>query len=280
MAKCNMIRWKKEVRIYMIIAIEAVLMVRYFAASTVYGVQNGLKITPCVLPILFMTDLKSITKILIYLGMILLFCNAPFLEEDTPYFIIRSKRKSWWMGECMYIWGASFCYLVLIMILPLIVLLPVLSVDQLWGSLLVDFMNNGSKIDLISLPENIIKIIYPYVAQGLTFLAAWLSFVFLGHLIYMINLVFDKKLPGIIAAVFLVMLDSVVQWLGFGSAREWMYWYSPVNWTTMDIWDISGGRGIIPIWYVFVMPCIFTLILTVIIAVVSRKKQINILSMQ
>ncbi len=49
MAKCNMIRWKKEVRIYMIIAIEAVLMVRYFAASTVYGVQNGLKITPCVL---------------------------------------------------------------------------------------------------------------------------------------------------------------------------------------------------------------------------------------
>ena len=87
-------------------------------------------------------------------------------EEDTPYFIVRSKRKAWWTGECMYIWMASFVYLVFIMIFPLLVLLPVVSFDQLWGSLLVDFINNGNKIDLISLPENLIKIIYPSVAQG------------------------------------------------------------------------------------------------------------------
>ena len=54
----------------------------------------------------------------------------------------------------MYIWMASFVYLVFIMIFPLLVLLPVVSFDQLWGSLLVDFINNGNKIDLISLPEN------------------------------------------------------------------------------------------------------------------------------
>src|SRR5699024_11964442 len=63
-----------------------------------------------------------------------------------------------------------------------------------------DFINNGNKIDLISLPENLIKIIYPSVAQGLTFLAAWISFVFLGHIIYTINLICNRNIPGIIVA--------------------------------------------------------------------------------
>lgn len=280
MAKGNMIRWKKDVRIYMIVAIESVLIIRYFATATVYGVQNGLKITPCILPLLFVSDAKSIAKILVYLGAVLLFCNAPFMEEDTPYFIVRSKRKAWWTGECMYIWMASFVYLVFIMIFPLLVLLPVVSFDQLWGSLLVDFINNGNKIDLISLPENLIKIIYPSVAQGLTFLAAWISFVFLGHIIYTINLICNRNIPGIIVAVFFVVLDAVVNWIGFGSANEWIYWFSPVNWSTMSIWNIPDGLQIIPMWYAFVMPTVLILILTIIIGIVSRKKQIDVLSMQ
>ena len=99
----NFIQWRKNYRIWMIVAIETILIFRYLHGLSEYGQATGKTITPFVLPIVFAEAENSngLLKVLIYLGCVMLFCNAPFLNNQKPYMILRCKRKGWYLGENM-----------------------------------------------------------------------------------------------------------------------------------------------------------------------------------
>ena len=83
--------------------------------------RQGKTITPFVLPIVFAEAENSngLLKVLIYLGCVMLFCNAPFLNNQKPYMILRCKRKGWYLGENMYVWLAAFLYMLFISLISL-----------------------------------------------------------------------------------------------------------------------------------------------------------------
>ena len=83
----NFIQWRKNYRIWMIAAIETILIFRYLHGLSEYGQATGKTITPFVLPIIFAEAENSngLLKVLIYLGCVMLFCNAPFLNNQKPY---------------------------------------------------------------------------------------------------------------------------------------------------------------------------------------------------
>ena len=84
----NFIQWRKNYRIWMIAAIETILIFRYLHGLSEYGQATGKTITPFVLPIVFAEAENSngLLKVLIYLGCVMLFCNAPFLNNQKPLF--------------------------------------------------------------------------------------------------------------------------------------------------------------------------------------------------
>lgn len=92
----NFIQWRKNYRIWMIAAIETILIFRYLHGLSEYGQATGKTITPFVLPIVFAEAENSngLLKVLIYLGCVMLFCNAPFLNnQKTIYdFKVQTKR--------------------------------------------------------------------------------------------------------------------------------------------------------------------------------------------
>ena len=125
----NFIQWRKNYRIWMIAAIETILIFRYLHGLSEYGQETGKTITPFVLPIVFAEAENSngLLKVLIYLGCVMLFCNAPFLNNQKPYMILRCKRKGWYLGENMYLWLAAFLYMLFISLISLIAVLPTVS---------------------------------------------------------------------------------------------------------------------------------------------------------
>ncbi len=44
------------------------------------------------------------------LGIMILFCDAPFINAGTSFLLIRSSRKNWVVGQIIYIFIASLIY--------------------------------------------------------------------------------------------------------------------------------------------------------------------------
>lgn len=275
----NLLQWKKDSRVAVTFLLMAVLLVRYLIGLTVYGVQNHTTVTPFLLPILFKDSTVSngLLKVLLYLGLICLLCDAPFLSERLPYELIRSGRRAWWMGECLYLWCASLLYLLFLMFGAALVVLPTVSVSELWGSTIPALLKEESLeqvlyLGALEIPTELINVIYPYGAQILSFFAGWLSFVLIGHVIYLVNLCTAQRVWGVGLAVLLVMWDPVVRYWGTGARNRWLYLVSPVSWSSIESWTILGYGHPISMGYAYGMYGAGILTFTVLIAVVSKRK--------
>lgn len=283
MIKSNLLRWKKDARVWMTAILILCLFLRYFSGLTRFGLEHGTKITPCLLPIVFTDSNVSngLCKVLVTLGMISIFADAPFMDDQTPYLLIRTRRKSWWIGECGYLWAASFIYLLYLTLVSILVVLPTVSFTDLWGGTL-RYMTNPSTTDItkyeylrsLLLPDTVIHVLYPSAAQLFSFTAAWLSYVFLGHLIYFVNLRTRQKVWGVLAAVFFVMLDPIAVYFG----RDWLVAISPMTWISIEFWSILGyGHPLSP-YAVYGTFAILIALMTVLIGVSSRRIPIETMS--
>lgn len=276
-----LMQWKKDSRITLTAILIFVLMLRYFSGITLYGLKYSTEVTPWLLPVMFTdaTISNGLLKVLLYLGVICLFCDAPFITERTRYQLIRSGRNAWWIGNCLYILIASLIYMMFLAVTVMIVVFPTITFSDFWGSTLREFVEYGERtwayIGNLVLPDEIVKTVYPATAEILTFFAGWLSFVLLGLLICFLNLITGSRAMGIVAAVFLVMLDPVIRYLGYGMSYQWLYLWSPISWSSIESWTILGYGHPIDMHYAYGMYLAGIIVLTAGIAVSSRKKQIH-----
>ena len=256
--KGNFIRWRTNYRIWMIAAIEAILIFQYLHGLSKYGLATGKTITPFVLPIVFAEAENSngLLKVLIYLGCVMLFCNAPFLNNQKLYTILRCKRKGWYLGENMYLWLTAFLYMAFVSVASLAAVLPTVSTNRLWGEIAGDFVVNqgltSSYARGLVMPVRVIQNYYPLAAFAYTFTAGWLSMVFIGKLIYLLNLRNGKKTIGISAAVFLIMLDPVTVY--FTMYKKYgLFYVSPINWSSLENINTVSGYSHLSGSYMFAM---------------------------
>lgn len=278
----NFIQWRKNYRIWMIAAIETILIFRYLHGLSEYGQETGKTITPFVLPIVFAEAENSngLLKVLIYLGCVMLFCNAPFLNNQKPYMILRCKRKGWYLGENMYLWLAAFLYMLFISLISLIAVLPTVSTNRLWGEIAGDFVvNQRSLIPVYTwglvMPVRVIQNYYPLAAFLYTFITGWLSIVFIGKLMYLLNLKIGKKTIGISAAVFFIMLDPVAVY--FTNFKQYgLLYVSPINWSSLENINTVSGYPHLSGEYMFVMYIILIGVESLLSYICSIKMDIEV----
>ena len=278
----NFIQWRKNYRIWMIAAIETILIFRYLHGLSEYGKETGKTITPFVLPIVFAEAENSngLLKVLIYLGCVMLFCNAPFLNNQKPYMILRCKRKGWYLGENMYLWLAAFIYMLFISLVSLIAVLPTVSTNRLWGEIAGDFVvNQRSLIPVYTwglvMPVRVIQNYYPLAAFIYTFITGWLSIVFIGKLMYLLNLKIGKKTIGISAAVFFIMLDPVAVY--FTNLKQYgLLYVSPINWSSLENINTVSGYPHLSGEYMFITYIILIGVESLLSYICSIKMDIEI----
>ncbi len=257
----NFCRWKKDLRVILIFLFTGLLIGKDLQGFVKYGLDMGQQCTVCMLPVLFLSFSISVgtIKMVIFIGLLLLLCDVPFVTGLTPYVLYRSGRRSWWGGGCLYILAVTFLYAVFITLASVFAVLPVASFDPWsWGGVLEDMVwgNGVMTADEIyesywhvALPEQAIQNLTPYAAQAYTFLSVWGCFIFLGLLMYLAGQFTQNVVWILMAPGSLVFLDPILNCFSFGK-RSWLLALSPVSWVSPEVLNLVNSSQFLSVPFV------------------------------
>ena len=103
----NLRKWSKDYRIWSIFALLFIVIQIYVDDIKKLSLYLDCDIPVWIFPFMYS---QYYTKVLFTVPIILLFCNAPFIDQNQLYIYIRSGRKKWLTGQILYIIAASFIY--------------------------------------------------------------------------------------------------------------------------------------------------------------------------
>lgn len=220
-------KWGSDVRIlaivFLIFLFEWILIEQVRGACDTYG----LSISCWFFPFLFT---NSIHNIFFYFGILLLFCDAPFVDNQQMDIILRSGKKNWFRGKILYLLVASCLYFLLIFVVSIIEFFPNVGFSLEWEEL-INKISLGSKYGMMQ--REIVSGYSPIEACLTQYVICVLFAFFLGLLIFYLNL-FNNHNLGMGVALTFVLSGSVLNL--FVMEDVWFFQYLiPMAWTKIRI---------------------------------------------
>jgi hypothetical protein len=234
--------------------------------------RTGIKTNPLIFPFFSSNPVK---QLILLTGIVFLFSDAPFINKNQPYIIIRSKRIPWVLGQILYIVMASAAYFLFLMLVSILVLLPYATfATNGWGKIIQTLAQTdvGAQIKLqFGITKEIIIFYSPWEAFGLSFLLNWGVACFLGLILFIINLKFNRML-GLIAAGVLLFFDLLVT----NMLPSAFYHFSPVSLSRLGVLDPMGVSLFPNLTYPFVFFSVSIVVLSALLVVSIKKISIKI----
>jgi len=267
----NFRKWSSNYRVW-IIAILLIILTHSFTKEIVdFGKDIDIIVSPWMFPFLFT---QKFIKLLFFFPLLLLFSDAPFIDENQPYIIARSGRIPWSIGQIGYIFIASAVYFIFLLLLSIGLNLFNIQFTMEWGKVLGTLANTNAA-DVVNLktfiPSDVLHYFSPIQALWFSLLLSWLTGVFLGLIIYVINSFSNTRVFGILTASFLLVLDAAV------TNRYYLYRFSPVSWSNLARIDINGTTPMPSITYIYISFALLIGIMIISAIVINRKQTINVL---
>lgn len=211
---------------------------------------------------------------MLFLGVVLLFCDAPFIEDEQPYIMLRSGRRIWFIGQMLYIVVASVLYLIVLYFISVLVLLPHIEWSAEWGKLLSTFsQTSAAGQNGISIPfARVITARFdPIPAVLRCVVNGSLVATVLGMLMFFVNLNISRTAGGICGTA-LVLWNMVTY-------KTW-YWFvniSPVSWVNLSRVDYDGSSIYPSLTYILLALLALFAVLSVTSWVTLRRRNIDVL---
>lgn len=267
----NIRKWGTDYRIWILLILTMIFVHMYTKEISVYALELGMKCSPWLYPFLY-TD--RYIRILFMLPLLFLYCDAPFIDKNQIYILMRCKRSLWGIGQIFYIFMTSVIYFSIVAVLPILLNIKNIEYMNDWGKVLGTL--GFSAIPLVkgtavTINTYILTYFTPAQAMFFTWLLSVLCGAILGLLIYLCNIVSKTKGFGIVVAGFLVILSAAV------AGKEKAQWISPVSWTTLNQLDVGGLTHYPTITYVLSVYIITILILSICIVKTIAKKDVGIM---
>lgn len=268
----NIRKWTATPRIY-ILGILLVIFVYFYVSPIInFSSSVGYRVTPWAFP--YFTDFV-ITQLLMMLGIVFLFCDAPFTDLGYPYFLIRSGRISWAVGQVFYIMLGTAIYFLFIVLISMLILLPNIFPSFEWGKVLSTLAqtNVGPSFNLLLPINEQIQFLYtPIQALGFSLLLEWCAGTILGLVIFITNMFVGRAMGAIIASA-IVLLDIVIK----NAFPNYMYRFSPVSMARLTVLDPSGLSARPTTLYACIFFASGIIILGVAAVLSARKQEIQVL---
>lgn len=234
-------------------------------------VITGIRTNPLIFP--FFSD-DPVKQLILLAGIVFLFSDAPFLNKNQPFIVIRSKRIPWVIGQILYIVMASAVYFFVLMLVSILTLLPngTFATDG-WGKIINTLCqtNAGSQINLqFGISKEILSFYEPFEAFTLSFLLNWGVAAFIGLILFLINLKFSRMI-GLVVAGGLLFFDLLVTNV---LSPTW-YHFSPVSLSRLGVLDAMEVSQFPTISYAFLFFGISILVLSILLIINIRKVPIE-----
>ena len=95
---CHFRRWPTNPRMYLLLILLAGYINMMLYPVRDFCAQYNVAISPWVFPYLMA---EPYSLLMVMLGIVLLFCDAPFLDEEQPYVILRAGRLCWCAAQIL-----------------------------------------------------------------------------------------------------------------------------------------------------------------------------------
>lgn len=257
-------KWATQPRMYVV-----ALSIFVFAWTQIKGIRACLAEQNLGISYSFSSFLfsSSICTFFLYLSVILMFCDAPFVDRQQLFVIVRSGKRNWFLGKIIYVFLASVIFAICVNLVCWIEFFPYIGFGNKWGDMALQIVREPAGIGAaFSLKERTLEMFSPLKAFFLQFLIIICTNIFLGLLIFFVNL-HKSKTYGSAVALSVVIISVMIQ---FAQNYENVLQYiSVVSWGNLSIY--SRGVGAVPLSYVMTFLGVGNILLIIGILISSKK---------
>lgn len=185
-------------------------------------------------------DSQSVLAISILL--LLLFSDMPNLSNEVPYFMVRTNRRVWMLGQILYLLTATFCFMLFILGATVLLSASRAYPANMWSdtAAILGYSNIGAKIAVPAFVK-VLELTDPYHCTIHIFLLMTGYAVTMTGIILFLNLCKNNggMIGGVVFSMFGIVLnpDIVASWFGISLERIRIAnilcgWISPLNHAT------------------------------------------------
>lgn len=267
----NFRKWQTDYRIWTIAVLMVIMTLIYVDDVKKLADFLNADVPVWIFPFMYS---QFYTKAVYTLPIILIFCNAPFVDKNQIFVMTRISRSRWLCGQILYIISASGVYYLFLLLTSILLTVFYGGFSLEWGDALTAeaFSTVSVNIDLhyFTVSRLVVENFTPLLAVFYTFILSWLGAAFLGLLILALNLLTSSRIWGITASsVFVVLSVSAAK-------RGFLLPFSPVSWITLNCIDVGGITKNPSITYVLTVYAILIVVLIAVILIFGRKKSLDV----
>ena len=268
----NMRKWIGNSRI--IVSLIVIFLFTYLYTKGLWKISDytGEKLSPYIFP--FLTTYRYM-KILYLFPVIMIFSDAPFIDSNQQFVMVRSGRLSWGIGQMLYIVVGSFCYTMFMLLSSIIVNIGHIQLDTSWGKgLILAATTNltsalGIQYDTVKVTGSIVRYYTPAQAMLWSFVFLWMICTILGLIIYDLNILFKSNAVGVLVTGFMVFFTAIVD-----EVQQFM-WFSPVTLSSLNNTDVAKTTSLPSFYFVLYMYSGAIVILFIMGALLSRSRRFS-----
>ena len=164
-----------QLRTWLLVGMLAIIVVDATEPVKLFCDSVGYRVTPWLYT--FLLQDSRYYGLMLLLGLVLLFCDAPFLDASQTLAISRCGRKNWCRGQLLYIFLATGVYLLAGFLILCLMLVPYLTMQPDWGKVLTTLAHPHSSIytGSLSFPFQTTKMFPGMAATVWSFFLHWLA---------------------------------------------------------------------------------------------------------
>lgn len=267
----NFRKWQTDYRIWTIAVFLVIMTLIYVDDVKKIADLTGGGVPVWIFPFLYS---QFYTKVLFTLPVVLMFCDAPFSDQNQLFIMMRTSRTEWLCGQLLYIILASGVYYLFIFVVSILSTIFYGGFSVEWGKTLTALAYDGTlaqevEVYYLSVSQIVVEYFTPLLACFYTFIISWLSAIFLGLVIFVCNLLTGSRIWGIALGSFFIILSISAR--GIRNLDR----LSPISWSTLNGIDVGGLTSHPSITYCL---CAYALLIVVLIALVlvfGRKNRLD-----
>jgi hypothetical protein len=174
-----------------------------------FSMQVGYRVTPWVFSALMSSNFF---RFVFPLGLVLLFCDAPFMDAGQPLLMVRAGKKNWCAGQLIYIAVCAGVYFLTIFIIQCLALMPYLTFQPSWGRVITTISATTGTSGSLFFSRTLIEPFSGITTTLLYFIALWLAGTMLGAVMFLLNLRFKRAIGAMVAAA-IILTQGLVQFI-------------------------------------------------------------------
>lgn len=187
----------------------------------------------------------STSVMLSSLLLILLFGDIPFVDQETPYQLIRTRRKIWIFGQILYVIGATVLYNLFLVLIQAVLAIPYAFTGNVWSKTAAMLGYSGAANGVVPVSVKTMESALPYECAFKVFLLMLCYSLLIVSVMLFLNLTIGRGI-GIFGAFainlygYLLTPDVIKKFVPMEGALEYRAnvlcgWLSPLNHATFPM---------------------------------------------